>query len=143
MPVDPPPKVPGKSALEVSMTILHSGGKFDGKAYATSGGLHGVGVSVVNALSVETEIEVARGKQLYRQRFSRGLPLGGLEELGPTPNRRGTSVSFVPDPEIFGEHGRRSEEHTSELQSLMRISYSVFCFQKSSSYSSLFFPFFH
>src|SRR3546814_3645834 len=89
-----------------------------------------------------TEIEVARGKQLYRQRFSRGLPLGGLEELGPTPNRRGTSVSFVPDPEIFGEHGRfkpqrlfrmaraRSEEHTSELQSLMRISYAVFCLKK-------------
>jgi len=106
MPVDPHPKFPGKSALEVIMTMLHSGGKFEGKAYATSGGLHGVGVSVVNALSVETEIEVARGKQLYRQRFSRGLPLGGLEELGPTPNRRGTSVSFVPDPEIFGEHGR-------------------------------------
>src|SRR3546814_2850225 len=102
-----------------------------GKAYATSGGLHGVGVSVVNALSVETEIEVARGKQLYRQRFSRGVPLGDLEKLGPTPNRRGTSVAFVPDPEIFGEHGRfkpqRSEEHTSELQSLMRISYAVFC----------------
>ncbi len=106
MPVDPHPKFPGKSALEVIMTMLHSGGKFEGKAYATSGGLHGVGVSVVNALSTETEIEVARGKQLYRQRFSRGIPLGGLEELGPTPNRRGTSVSFVPDPEIFGEHGR-------------------------------------
>ena len=106
MPVDPHPKFPGKSALEVIMTMLHSGGKFEGKAYATSGGLHGVGVSVVNALSVETEIEVARGKQLYRQRFSRGTPLGGLEELGPTPNRRGTSVSFIPDPEIFGEHGR-------------------------------------
>lgn len=106
MPVDPHPKFPGKSALEVIMTMLHSGGKFEGKAYATSGGLHGVGVSVVNALSTETEIEVARGKQLYRQRFSRGTPLGGLEELGPTPNRRGTSVSFIPDPEIFGEHGR-------------------------------------
>jgi len=106
MPVDPHPKFPGKSALEVIMTMLHSGGKFEGKAYATSGGLHGVGVSVVNALSTETEIEVARGKQLYRQRFSRGIPLGALEELGPTPNRRGTSVSFVPDPEIFGEHGR-------------------------------------
>ncbi|MGV1683205.1 DNA topoisomerase IV subunit B [Sphingopyxis sp. NJF-3] len=106
MPVDPHPKFPGKSALEVIMTMLHSGGKFEGKAYATSGGLHGVGVSVVNALSTETEIEVARGKQLYRQRFSRGAPLGGLEELGPTPNRRGTSVSFIPDPEIFGEHGR-------------------------------------
>src|SRR5690606_17082423 len=97
MPVDPHPKFPGKSALEVIMTMLHSGGKFEGKAYATSGGLHGVGVSVVNALSTETEIEVARGKQLYRQRFSRGIPLGALEELGPTPNRRGTSVSFVPD----------------------------------------------
>ncbi|PAL19511.1 DNA topoisomerase IV subunit B [Sphingopyxis sp. GW247-27LB] len=106
MPIDPHPKFPGKSALEVIMTMLHSGGKFEGKAYATSGGLHGVGVSVVNALSTETEIEVARGKQLYRQRFSRGAPLGGLEELGPTPNRRGTSVSFIPDPEIFGEHGR-------------------------------------
>jgi topoisomerase-4 subunit B len=106
MPVDPHPKFPGKSALEVIMTMLHSGGKFEGKAYATSGGLHGVGVSVVNALSAETVIEVARNKLLYRQRFSRGTPLAGLEELGPTPNRRGTSVSFIPDPEIFGEHGR-------------------------------------
>lgn len=106
IPIDPHPKFPGKSALEVILTTLHSGGKFEGKAYATSGGLHGVGVSVVNALSVETEVEVARGKQLYRQRFARGTPVGGLEELGPTPNRRGTSVSFIPDPEIFGEHGR-------------------------------------
>src|SRR3546814_1415716 len=94
MPVDPHPKFPGKSALEVIMTMLHSGGKFEGKAYATSGGLHGVGVSVVNALSADTVIEVARNKLLYRQRFSRGTPLGGLEELGPTPNRRGTSVSL-------------------------------------------------
>lgn len=106
MPVDPHPKFPGKSALEVIMTMLHSGGKFEGKAYATSGGLHGVGVSVVNALSVETIVEVARAKQLYRQSFSQGLPQGKLEELGPTPNRRGTSVSFIPDPAIFGEHGR-------------------------------------
>ncbi len=102
IPVDPHPKFPGKSALEVIMTTLHSGGKFEGKAYATSGGLHGVGVSVVNALSTDTVVEVARNKQLYRQRFARGLALGGLEELGPTPNRRGTTIAFTPDLEIFG-----------------------------------------
>jgi len=104
MPVDPHPKFPGKSALEVIMTMLHSGGKFTDKAYATSGGLHGVGVSVVNALSSETVVEVARNKELYRQIFSRGHPVTGLEKLGAAPNRRGTSVSFSPDPEIFGEH---------------------------------------
>jgi len=103
MPVDPHPKFPDKSALEVIMSMLHSGGKFDGKAYATSGGLHGVGVSVVNALSIETVVEVARNKELFRQRFSQGKTLGPLEKLGGTPNRRGTSVSFVPDAEIFGE----------------------------------------
>ncbi|WP_066649876.1 MULTISPECIES: DNA topoisomerase IV subunit B [Sphingomonas] len=102
IPVDPHPKFPGKSALEVILSTLHSGGKFEGKAYATSGGLHGVGVSVVNALSADTVVEVARNKQLYRQRFSRGLTLGPLEELGPVQNRRGTSVAFTPDPEIFG-----------------------------------------
>src|SRR3954467_4902654 len=102
MPVDPHPKSPDKSALEVILSMLHSGGKFDGKAYATSGGLHGVGVSVVNALSADTVVEVARDRQLYRQRFSQGQTLGPLEHLGGTPNRRGTSVSFVPDPEIFG-----------------------------------------
>ncbi|MBL8657819.1 MAG: DNA topoisomerase IV subunit B [Altererythrobacter sp.] len=103
MPVAEHPKYPGKSTLEVILTMLHSGGKFSGKAYATSGGLHGVGVSVVNALSSDTRIEVARDRQLYAQRFSRGLALGPVEELGPTPNRRGTTVSFVPDTEIFGE----------------------------------------
>jgi len=103
MPVDPHPKFPGKSALEVIMTMLHSGGKFSDKAYATSGGLHGVGVSVVNALSSDTVIEVARDKQLYRQTFARGHPTSGLSQLGPTPNRRGTSVAFTPDTEIFGE----------------------------------------
>ena len=102
IPVDPHPKFPGKSALEVIMTTLHSGGKFEGKAYATSGGLHGVGVSVVNALSTDTVVEVARNKQLYRQSFSQGLAVSGLEELGPTPNRRGTSIAFTPDLEIFG-----------------------------------------
>ncbi len=102
IPVDPHPKFPDKSALEVILSTLHSGGKFDGKAYATSGGLHGVGVSVVNALSSHTVVEVARNRELYRQSFSRGLTLGPLEHLGPTPNRRGTSVSFTPDDQIFG-----------------------------------------
>ena len=102
MPVDEHPKFPGKSALEVILSTLHSGGKFSGKAYATSGGLHGVGISVVNALSEDTVIEVARNRELYRQRFSKGVTLGPLEKLGPTPNRRGTSVAFTPDPEIFG-----------------------------------------
>lgn len=103
MPVGEHPKYPGKSTLEVILTMLHSGGKFSGKAYATSGGLHGVGVSVVNALSVETRVEVARDRQVYAQDFSQGLALGPVQDLGPTPNRRGTTVSFVPDPEIFGE----------------------------------------
>jgi topoisomerase IV subunit B len=102
IPVDEHPKYPGKSALEVILTTLHSGGKFSGKAYATSGGLHGVGVSVVNALSTLTRVEVARNKELYAQEFSCGNPLGPLQHLGPTPNRRGTSVTFVPDLEIFG-----------------------------------------
>ncbi len=101
-PVDPHPKFPDKSALEVIMSMLHSGGKFGGKAYATSGGLHGVGISVVNALSIDTVVEVARDRQLYRQRFSQGQTLGPLEHLGSTPNRRGSSVAFTPDPEIFG-----------------------------------------
>ncbi|WP_265570403.1 DNA topoisomerase IV subunit B [Sphingomicrobium nitratireducens] len=103
IPVDPHPKFKDKSALEVILTTLHSGGKFEGKAYATSGGLHGVGVSVVNALSTETVIEVARDKKLYRQAFSRGHATGRLEEVGAAPNRRGTSVTFTPDPEIFGD----------------------------------------
>ncbi|WP_267386916.1 DNA topoisomerase IV subunit B [Sphingomonas sp. GC_Shp_3] len=102
IPVDPHPKFPGKSALEVILSTLHSGGKFEGKAYQTAGGLHGVGISVVNALSSDTVIEVARNKTLYRQRFSCGVTLGPLEALGPTPNRRGTSVAFTPDTEIFG-----------------------------------------
>jgi topoisomerase-4 subunit B len=102
MPVDPHPKFPGKSALEVILCTLHAGGKFSGDAYQTSGGLHGVGVSVVNALSDRVAVEVARNRQLYRQEFSRGHPQGPLETLGPTANRRGTTVTFHPDPEIFG-----------------------------------------
>ena len=88
------------------MTTLHSGGKFEGKAYSTSGGLHGVGVSVVNALSSETIVEVARDKKLYRQSFAKGLPTSKLEEIGAAPNRRGTTVTFVPDTEIFGADAR-------------------------------------
>ncbi len=102
IPVENHPQVPGKSTLEVIMTKLHAGGKFDGKAYETSGGLHGVGISVVNALSDVLEVEVARNRKLYRQRFSRGIPLGGLEELGDVHNRRGTRTRFHPDPQIFG-----------------------------------------
>ncbi|KQR82101.1 DNA topoisomerase IV subunit B [Sphingomonas sp. Leaf343] len=102
IPVDPHPKFPDKSALEVILSTLHSGGKFAGKAYATSGGLHGVGVSVVNALSSDTVVEVARERVLYRQRFSKGVTLGPLETVGAAPNRRGTSVAFTPDTEIFG-----------------------------------------
>ena len=102
IPVDEHPKFPGKSSLEVILSTLHSGGKFSGKAYATSGGLHGVGVSVVNALSSTTRVEVARNKELFAQEFSRGLTLGPLQKLGAAPNRRGTSVSFVPNEEIFG-----------------------------------------
>lgn len=106
IPVENHPQVPGKSTLEVIMTKLHAGGKFDGKAYETSGGLHGVGVSVVNALSDLLEVEVARNRKLYRQRFSRGIPMGGLEELGDVHNRRGTRVRFHPDPQIFGDHAK-------------------------------------
>lgn len=102
IPIDPHPKFK-KPALEVIMTTLHSGGKFDSKVYETSGGLHGVGVSVVNALSDHLEVEVARGRQLYRQRFSRGIPVSGLEQLGEVHNRRGTRTRFHPDEQIFGK----------------------------------------
>ncbi|NEU11298.1 DNA topoisomerase IV subunit B [Methylobacterium sp. BTF04] len=104
IPVDPHPKFPGKSALEVIMTVLHAGGKFDSKVYQTSGGLHGVGISVVNALSDDLEVEVARAQTLYRQRFSRGHAQGPLEVVGRVQNRRGTRVRFHPDAEIFGAH---------------------------------------
>ncbi|MGI9355453.1 MAG: DNA topoisomerase IV subunit B [Rhizobiaceae bacterium] len=106
IPVDPHPKFKDKSALEVIMTTLHAGGKFDGKAYETSGGLHGVGISVVNALSDDLVVEVARNKQLYRQTFSRGHARGKIEKLGEVNNRRGTKVQFHPDPQIFGDKAK-------------------------------------
>ncbi|MCA6288146.1 DNA topoisomerase IV subunit B [Phenylobacterium sp.] len=102
IPVDPHPKHPGKSALEVIMTVLHSGGKFSGKAYETSGGLHGVGVSVVNALSEHLEVTAFKDGFEWRQTFSRGKPVGGLEKLGST-RKHGTVITFRPDPVIFGE----------------------------------------
>ncbi len=102
MPVDPHPKFKNKSALEVIMCTLHAGGKFNSKVYETSGGLHGVGVSVTNALSDRMEVEVARGQQLYRMAFERGKPKGKLVKAGRAPNRRGTKVRFHPDPQIFG-----------------------------------------
>ncbi len=108
IPVEPHPKFPDKSALEVIMTVLHAGGKFDSKVYETSGGLHGVGVSVVNALSDKIEVEVARGQQLYRQEFSRGIPLGPVALVGKVQNRRGTKVRFHPDPQIFGASAKFS-----------------------------------
>jgi len=102
IPVDPHPKFPDKSALEVVLTTLHAGGKFSDKAYQTAGGLHGVGVSVVNALSQDLIVEVARDRTLWRQTYARGLPQGPIEKVGAAPNRRGTAVRFKPDAEIFG-----------------------------------------
>ncbi len=103
IPTDPHPKFPDKSALEVILTTLHSGGKFSNKAYQTAGGLHGVGVSVVNALAEELVVEVARNKTLWRQLYVRGKPETPLTEVGSAANRRGTLVTFKPDPEIFGK----------------------------------------
>ncbi|WP_419730361.1 DNA topoisomerase IV subunit B [Lichenicola sp.] len=105
IPVDAHPKFKDRSALEVIFTTLHSGGKFSGKAYATSGGLHGVGSSVVNALSSSLEVEVARDRALWRQSYERGRPLGPLEKVGAIHNRRGTQIRFVPDTEIFAAQG--------------------------------------
>ncbi len=104
IPIDPHPKFPDKSALEVILCTLHAGGKFSGDAYATSGGLHGVGASVVNALSDSMVVQVARNKEVYEQRFSRGIPQGPIQRVGAAPNRRGTTVTFHPDEQIFGHH---------------------------------------
>lgn len=115
IPVDPHPKFSDRSALEVIMTTLHAGGKFDSKVYETSGGLHGVGVSVVNALSEELVVEVARNRKLYRQVFRRGLPVGKLEHVGDVHNRRGTLVRFKPDEEIFGKNCRFRPERLMNM----------------------------
>ncbi len=106
IPVGPHPRFPDKSALEVILTMLHSGGKFSSKAYATSGGLHGVGISVVNALAEKLTVEVARNRKLWRQEFSRGESLGPIADLGAVSNRRGTTIAFRPDAEIFGTEAR-------------------------------------
>ncbi len=115
IPVDPHPKFKNKSALEVIMCTLHAGGKFDSEVYETSGGLHGVGVSVANALSERMEVEVARGQKLYRMAFERGKPKGKLQDAGKAPNRRGTKVRFRPDPEIFGANARFRPERVFKM----------------------------
>ena len=106
IPIDPHPKFPDKSALEVILCTLHAGAKFSGKAYSVSGGLHGVGVSVVNALSKDMTVQVVRNRLRYRQSFSRGVPLGPVSEGVPSPNRKGTTVNFSPDEKIFGKNSR-------------------------------------
>jgi topoisomerase IV subunit B len=115
IPVDPHPKFKNKSALEVIMCTLHAGGKFDSEVYETSGGLHGVGVSVANALSERMEVEVARGQRLYRMAFERGKPKSKLQEAGKAPNRRGTKVRFRPDPEIFGTKAHFKPERVFKM----------------------------
>tara|TARA_R110002110_G_scaffold414147_2_gene643410 strand:- start:138150 stop:140168 length:2019 start_codon:yes stop_codon:yes gene_type:complete len=115
IPIDPHPKFKGKSALEVILTTLHSGGKFDGKAYQTSGGLHGVGLSVVNALASHLRVEVARDKELWAQEYSQGKPTDKLKKMKAVQNRRGTTVTFVPDPEIFGEKAAFEAERLYDM----------------------------
>ncbi|MDE1973442.1 MAG: DNA topoisomerase IV subunit B [Hyphomicrobiales bacterium] len=115
IPVDPHPKFKNKSALEVIMCTLHAGGKFDSKVYDTSGGLHGVGVSVANALSERMEVEVARGQRLYRMAFERGIPKTKLQDAGKAPNRRGTKVRFRPDPQIFGPKAHFEAERVFKM----------------------------
>jgi topoisomerase-4 subunit B len=110
IPVENHPKFPKQSTLEIVMTTLHAGGKFDSKAYETSGGLHGVGVSVVNALSDDLTVEVARDQELYRQAYSRGKPTSRVEKIGKVQNRRGTTTRFHPDPQIFGDKAQFSAQ---------------------------------
>src|SRR6516225_3015146 len=105
IPVDPHPKFKNLSALEVILTTLHSGGKFGGKVYHTSGGLHGVGSSVVNALAAAMQVEVARDRVLWKQSYARGKPTTALVNAGPVHNRRGTTIRFKPDPAVFGNIG--------------------------------------
>ena len=116
IPIDPHPKFKNKTALEVVMTMLHSGGKFTNKIYNTSGGLHGVGLSVVNALSDYLLVEIARDKKLYVQEYAKGSPIGKLKDMGPV-KRRGTKIKFHPDPEIFGA---KSRFHPDQLYQMAR-----------------------
>jgi topoisomerase-4 subunit B len=115
IPIDPHPKFPDKSALEVILTTLHSGGKFSNKAYQTAGGLHGVGVSVVNALSERLTIEVVKDKKLYRQEYQRGTPVTSLELVGNIANRKGTAITFFPDHQIFGSSLKLKPKRIYEL----------------------------
>lgn len=115
IPIDPHPKYPKKSALEVIFTMLHSGGKFGGKSYETSGGLHGVGISVVNALSDKLEVEVVRDKTLYTQSYSRGEAKGKLTKEKGVQNRKGTTVTFHPDAKIFGDRSKFRPEKLYKL----------------------------
>ena len=115
IPVESHPKFPNRSTLEIVLTTLHAGGKFDSKAYETSGGLHGVGVSVVNALSDDLTVEVVRDQQLYRQTYSRGKPTSPVENIGRVNNRRGTSTRFHPDPEIFGGRAQLSAQRLFKM----------------------------
>ena len=104
IPIDPHPDDPSKSALEMIFTELHAGGKFNGDAYETSGGLHGVGATVVNALTDSLVVQVAKNKELHEIQFSRGNVVSPMQKIGAAPNRRGTTVTFHPDVEIFGSH---------------------------------------
>ncbi len=115
IPVDPHPKYPKISALEVILTTLHAGGKFSDKVYHTAGGLHGVGISVVNALSEHLEVEVIRDQTIYRQAYSRGVAITKLEKYGQIKNRKGTSVGFRPDAEIFGTKAKFRPERIYKL----------------------------
>ncbi len=115
IPIDPHPKFPDKSALEVILTTLHSGGKFSNKAYQTAGGLHGVGVSVVNALSERLTTEVVKDKKLYRQEYQRGTPVTSLELVGNIANRKGTAITFFPDHQIFGSSLKLKPKRIYEL----------------------------
>ncbi|MHC8509476.1 MAG: DNA topoisomerase IV subunit B [Rhodospirillales bacterium] len=115
VPIDPHPKFKNKTALEVILTTLHSGGKFTAGVYETSGGLHGVGLSVVNALSEHLRVEVARGGDVHAQEYKRGAPTGPLKKIGQTPNRRGTKVTFRPDPQIFGHDAKFRPAHLHRM----------------------------
>jgi topoisomerase-4 subunit B len=115
IPIDPHPKFPKKSALEVILTTLHSGGKFNDKVYHTAGGLHGVGVSVVNALAEQLDVEVARDGEIFHQTYSRGAPQTKLKKTGTTKNRRGTTIAFRPDQEIFGNKAKFRPEKIYKL----------------------------